>query len=179
MHELFGELLCVPKPKDYKNLKARLKGVRLDIAQREEVEAQIRERDSQIEQLLRLAREVHSDFDRCFAGLRFLSEKATVSETIVRPDGPSWYGSRCQGEQGAFRRLPVVKIPSRDGTWDIVVCSRFGFNISPLQEPVDLEVIYRLREPILSDIRAWSSAQDSRIGTWLFIKVAPFDRHFD
>jgi len=49
MHELFGELLCVPKPKDYKNLKARLKGGRLDIAQREEVEAQIRERDSQIE----------------------------------------------------------------------------------------------------------------------------------
>jgi len=93
--------------------------------------------------------------------------------------GPHGTEVECQGEQGAFRRLPVVKIPSRDGTWDIVVCSRFGFNISPLQEPVDLEVIYRLREPILSDIRAWSSAQDSRIGYLAIIKVAPFDRHFD
>lgn len=165
IYEVFGDLLCVPKPKDYKNLKARLKSGNLDIAQREEVEAQIRKKDSEIEKTAKewLARCIPILIDVSPA-CDFAQRKPRLAKLLSALMVPHGTEVICQEEQGAFRRLPVVKIPSRDESWDIVMCSRFGFNMPPLQVPPDLEAIYRLRDPILNDIRAWSSAQDGRIG---------------
>jgi len=169
MHEVFGELLCVPKPQGYKNLKARLKSGNLDMAQREEVQAQIREKEAEIEKSTKdwLSKCVPILID-VSPSCDFAQRKPRLAKLLSALMVPHGTEIKCQEEQGAFRRLPVVKIHGFEGTWDIVVCSRFGFNISPIQAPADLEVIYRLREPILIDVRAWSSAQDSRIG-YLYI----------
>jgi hypothetical protein len=66
--------------------------------------------------------------------------------------------------KGAFYSLPAVRIPGIDTPMKLVFNSRFTLSRWPGNEHPEIEVLCRLREPILTDVRNWAAAQAARSG---------------
>jgi len=69
-------------------------------------------------------------------------------------------------DKGSFRTLRTIKLGERN--WDSVFCSRFTFTLPTIAPIPELEPFWRLRDPILTDIRYWSASQDARLGYVVF-----------
>jgi hypothetical protein len=162
--EVFGESLDIPK-KELNDLNQRLASGKLDISQREKTEAQLHEkqiefdkkRDDWISSCVPILLDITPPCDFAQRNARFVR---LLSGLMV----PSRGTVKTQSGKGAFRLVKAVNIPDREGTWDLVFCSRFVFPVSPNETAAYLATIWRLRDPILTDIRSWCSTQDARLG---------------
>jgi|GEM_PF-1967995 len=162
--EVFGESLDVPK-KELNDLNQRLQSGKLDIAQREKAEAQLHEklvefdtkRDEWISSCIPILLDISPPCDFAQRNARFVR---LLSGLMV----PTGSGVKIQSGRGAFRQVKAVNIPDREGSWDLIFCSRFVFTIPFNETAAYLATMWRLRDPILTDIRAWCSTQDARLG---------------
>jgi hypothetical protein len=162
--EVFGESLDVPK-KDLNDLNQRLLSGKLDIAQREKTEAQLHEKrrdfDNKRDEWLALSVPILLDISPpCDFAQRHARFVRLLSGLMV----PSASAVKIQSGRGAFRIVKGVNIPDREGNWDLVFCSRFVFTMMSNEPVTYLATLWRLRDPILTDIRAWCSTQDARLG---------------
>jgi hypothetical protein len=166
---VFGELLKIPKPAGWNDAKQKLESGKLSGTSLKKAEDVMREKDSQLRENTRdlVARcdpilldisppcdfaQRHVRFARLIAGLMVPGESDIEGQPNKDP----------------FRTIRTVKIPGREGGWDSVFCSRFIFTVSTTQGVPELEPVWRLRDPILTDIRSWSAAQDARLGYVVF-----------
>lgn len=168
--QVFGELLRVPHPPHWNDVTQRLKSGKLDIAQREKAEAELHalqsERDKiKSEWLVRCVPILLDISPPCDFAQRTPRLVRLLSGIMV----PSDEGViKRQSGDGAFRSIPTVRMEDPGGTWDLLFCSRFVFTVFSTDTVSELRPICRLRDPILTDIRAWCSTQDARLGYAFF-----------
>jgi hypothetical protein len=161
---VFGESLNVPR-KELNDLHQRLQSHKLDIAQRENAERQSQEKQLEfdkkqkewIAKCVPILLDISPPCDFAQRNPRFVR---LLSGLMV----PTGGDVKIQSGQGAFRLVKGVNIPNHDGTWDLLFCSRFVFTIPSNEAAFYLSTLWRLRDPILTDIRSWCSTQDARLG---------------
>ena len=165
---VFGELLDVPKPDGWNDAKQQLESGKLTRTNLKKAEEVMSEKDLKLQadtqKLLARCEPILLDISPpCDFAQRHPRFARLVAGLMVPADGGIKYHKK-----DSFRTIRTVKIPSRDGGWDSVFCSRFTFTVPTTAAMEELEPFWRLRDPILTDIRYWCSAQDARLGYVVF-----------
>jgi hypothetical protein len=165
--DLFGELLDVPKPPGWNQAKQKLESGRLTGEKLQAAQELMREKDLLLQTNLKNGvsqsqpilldisppcdfAQRHPRFAKLVAGLMIPANKG------IKPRN-----------KDSFRTIRTIKLPFGED-WDSVFCSRFIFTVPTAEPAPELEFFWRLRDPILTDIRYWSASQDARLGYVMF-----------